>query len=66
MSGTFPAKTPECLEAPSESIDLVIAARGRDLGGFEVRRVLPSSKRRLVGQVSVHAVANDCNPAVLP
>ncbi len=49
MSGTFPAKTPECLEAPSESIELVIAARGRDLGGFEVRRVLPSPKRRLVG-----------------
>jgi len=49
MSGTFPAKTPECLEAPSESIELVIAARGRDLGGFEVRRVLPSAKRRLVG-----------------
>ena len=49
MSGTFPAKAPECLEAPSESIELVIAARARDLGGFEVRRVLPSSKRRLVG-----------------
>jgi len=49
MSGTFPAKTPECLDAPSESIELVIAARARDLGGFEVRRVLPSAKRRLVG-----------------
>ncbi len=31
------------------SIDLVIEARPRDLGGFTVRRVLPSPMRRLVG-----------------
>ena len=30
-------------------IDLVIEARRRDLGGFEVARVLPHAKRRMVG-----------------
>ncbi|WP_300552149.1 pirin family protein [Maricaulis sp.] len=33
----------------SASIELVISGRARDLGGFEVRRVLPAPKRRLVG-----------------
>ena len=31
------------------SIDLVIAPRERDLGGFSVRRILPYAKRRMVG-----------------
>jgi len=31
------------------SVDLVIEPRARDLGEFEVRRVLPSAKRRSVG-----------------
>ena len=31
------------------SVELVIAARRRDLGGFEVGRVLPWTKRRMVG-----------------
>ena len=30
-------------------IDLVIAAREKDLGGFQVRRVLPFAKHRMVG-----------------
>ena len=30
-------------------IELVIDQRRRDLGGFEVGRVLPSAKRRMVG-----------------
>src|ERR1700729_394202 len=30
-------------------IDLVIEQRRRDLGGFEVGRVLPSAQRRMVG-----------------
>jgi redox-sensitive bicupin YhaK (pirin superfamily) len=30
-------------------LDLVIAARRRNLGGFEVGRVLPDMKRRMVG-----------------
>jgi redox-sensitive bicupin YhaK (pirin superfamily) len=34
---------------PSSSIDLVIDQKRRDLGGFEVGRVLPSAARRMVG-----------------
>jgi redox-sensitive bicupin YhaK (pirin superfamily) len=33
----------------SSAIELVIEPRGRDLGGFEVRRILPFAKRRMVG-----------------
>ena len=32
-----------------ESIETVIVPRARDIGGFEVRRALPSAKRRMVG-----------------
>jgi redox-sensitive bicupin YhaK (pirin superfamily) len=39
----------DCEEHASTSIDLVVRPRPRDLGGFHVRRVLPSAKRRLVG-----------------
>jgi redox-sensitive bicupin YhaK (pirin superfamily) len=46
---TLPSHDPECLHAESASIELVIDARPRDLGGFSVRRVLPSMSRRLVG-----------------
>ncbi|MBS2014068.1 MAG: pirin family protein [Deltaproteobacteria bacterium] len=35
--------------AASPKIELVVTAALRDLGGFSVRRVLPSMKRRLVG-----------------
>tara|TARA_R110002110_G_scaffold83635_28_gene217179 strand:- start:8913 stop:9791 length:879 start_codon:yes stop_codon:yes gene_type:complete len=33
----------------SEVIEMVITGRRRDLGGFEVQRILPYAKRRLVG-----------------
>lgn len=33
----------------TNAIDLVISPRKKDLGGFEVRRVLPFTKRRMVG-----------------
>lgn len=33
----------------TEQIELVIEGRRRDLGGFEVRRVLPSARRKLIG-----------------
>lgn len=49
MSGTLPANEPACTAAESASVELVIDARPRDLGGFEVRRVLPSPSRRLLG-----------------
>ena len=49
MSGTLPANAPECLDDASPAVELVIDARPRDLGGFEVRRLLPSAERRRVG-----------------
>ena len=42
------ASDPECRERGG-NIDLVIEPKEKDLGGFTVRRVLPSPKRRLVG-----------------
>lgn len=38
-----------CEDHPSDAIELVIRAKPRDLGGFTVRRTLPSMRRRLVG-----------------
>jgi redox-sensitive bicupin YhaK (pirin superfamily) len=35
--------------AAGEAVELVIAPRLRDLGGFTVRRILPYAKRRMVG-----------------
>ena len=49
MSGTLPANEPVCLEAEAPSVELLLQSRPRDLGGFSVRRVLPSGKRRMVG-----------------
>jgi redox-sensitive bicupin YhaK (pirin superfamily) len=46
---TLSEHEPECLHAESEAIELLIGARPRDLGGFGVRRLLPTSHRRLVG-----------------
>ena len=44
MSNDSPANT-----SPDPSIELVIEGRRRDLGGFEVGRVLPWTQRRMVG-----------------
>ena len=33
----------------SDAVDLIIKARPRDIGGFEVARVLPHARRRTVG-----------------
>lgn len=44
-----PAPPPEAIDPDASDIDLVIETRKRDLGGFEVGRVLPSPRRRLVG-----------------
>jgi redox-sensitive bicupin YhaK (pirin superfamily) len=35
--------------APADPVELVLVPRTRDLGGFEVRRALPSGRRRMVG-----------------
>ncbi|MEQ8857503.1 MAG: pirin family protein [Pseudomonadales bacterium] len=42
------AKDPECTKR-DDHVSLVIEPRGRDLGGFQVRRVLPARERRSVG-----------------
>jgi len=42
------ANDPVCTETEG-AVDLVIEPRARDLGGFSVRRVLPSAERRMVG-----------------
>jgi redox-sensitive bicupin YhaK (pirin superfamily) len=34
---------------PADPVELVLVPRTRDLGGFEVRRALPSGRRRMVG-----------------
>ena len=45
-----PALDPACSSSSPECVvATVIDARPRDLGGFEVRRVLPSAARRMVG-----------------
>ena len=42
-----PTQSPDC---PSEDkLETLIIPRARDLGGFEVRRALPSPKRQMVG-----------------
>jgi redox-sensitive bicupin YhaK (pirin superfamily) len=35
--------------AAADAIELVIVPRARDIGGFEVRRALPSARRQMVG-----------------
>jgi redox-sensitive bicupin YhaK (pirin superfamily) len=44
-----PAHEPACSPGDTSAIDLVIEGRPRDLGGFTVRRTLPSGLRRSVG-----------------
>jgi redox-sensitive bicupin YhaK (pirin superfamily) len=39
----------DCEDHPSPAIEVVIRARPRDIGGFFVRRSLPSMRRRMVG-----------------
>lgn len=45
-----PNQHPECVDLTSmESLETLIVPRARDIGGFEVRRALPSPKRQMVG-----------------
>ncbi|MCE4225814.1 pirin family protein [Methylobacterium sp. C25] len=45
-----PALEPGCPDAVGvDAIETLIVPRARDLGGFEVRRALPSPKRQMVG-----------------
>jgi redox-sensitive bicupin YhaK (pirin superfamily) len=44
------AEEPEVRTPPAcKALEAVIMPRARDLGGFEVRRVLPSGQRQMVG-----------------
>jgi redox-sensitive bicupin YhaK (pirin superfamily) len=46
----FPARDPEPGDAfASDQIELMVIANAKDIGGFEVRRALPTAKRRIVG-----------------
>ena len=46
----FPARDPEPGDALScDAIELMVVANAKDIGGFEVRRALPTARRRLVG-----------------
>jgi len=63
MSGTLPANEPACSDVESSSVELLVEARPRDLGGLTVRRVLPSVKRRLVGPF---VFFDHMGPAALP
>ena len=44
-----PAQEPRATPGSGTGLDVVIIPRVRDLGGFEVRRVLPAGERRMVG-----------------
>ena len=46
---TYPDHEPKVMPGPCPAIETVIAPRSRDIGGFEVRRALPSAQRRMVG-----------------
>ena len=46
----FPGKDPQPGDAfASDAIETLVIPRSHDVGGFEVRRALPSTRRRLVG-----------------
>ncbi len=44
-----PALEPGLTPAGPDSIETIIVPRARDIGGFEVRRALPSGRRQMVG-----------------
>lgn len=45
----MPAQDPACAGRAEDLIQTVVVPRARDLGGFEVRRALPSARRQMVG-----------------
>ncbi|HVM81651.1 MAG TPA: pirin family protein [Stellaceae bacterium] len=44
-----PAQEPRAAPGVGTALEMVIVPRMRDIGGFEVRRVLPAGERRMVG-----------------
>ncbi len=57
-----PSHEPECVPA-NGPVELIIEARVRSLGEFDVRRVLPAAKRRMVGPF---VFFDHMGPAVFP
>jgi redox-sensitive bicupin YhaK (pirin superfamily) len=45
----YPTTEPTCEDARADDVELIIDGRPRDLGGFVVRRLLPTGRRRMVG-----------------
>ena len=45
----FDVPDPDCPNGELAALDTLIVPRARDIGAFDVQRVLPSAKRRLVG-----------------
>lgn len=44
-----PTQSPECPTVGTDALETLIIPRARDLGGFDVRRALPSPNRQMVG-----------------
>ena len=44
-----PTQNPDCPTTGLDALETLIIPRARDLGGFEVRRALPSPQRQMVG-----------------
>ncbi len=44
-----PSQSPDCQSDDNKALETLIIPRARDLGGFEVRRALPSPQRQMVG-----------------
>lgn len=51
MSNTLPKAEQHCdaVTAPCAAVELILTPRDKDLGGFSVRRLLPTAQRRMVG-----------------
>ncbi len=51
MSNTLLAAEQECdaVTAPCDAVELILTPREMDLGGFSVRRLLPTARRQMVG-----------------
>lgn len=43
------APEPRCPQADAAPVETLVIPRARDLGGFEVRRVLPAPRRQMIG-----------------
>lgn len=58
-----PGEEPECIHPAEPVVDQVIRPRAKDIGGFEVRRVLPAAQARAIGPF---VFFDHLGPATLP